>query len=113
MDKLENQQLYEKYIVAIQDINRSDELEKNISNYDVKNKLKKLRNDRVNECHYLNEEDDKRTNLRDKIINMPVAVKNIFNKKYPKLIDNILPYIAKIITIPSKENNDEIGDWWE
>lgn len=120
MEKMEMKFLFDKYIIAIQDVNRSNCLEININNKDICKQLKKLRCDRVNECHYLDEENDdhtlindKKTILVDKINAMPSIVKDMFNKKYPGLLDSVLPCIIINKTIPSQDNINEICGWWE
>lgn len=76
------------------------ELEKNVKNSTTSKNLKKLRNDRVSNCHYFNEEeddvtlvDDKMSILYDKLNKMPIEIKNKFNKKYPNLISDIVGHI--------------------
>ena len=49
----------------------------------------------------------------DKINAMPGDVKNMFDKKYPRLIDSVLPYITTNKITPSQCNMDEICEWWE
>ncbi len=44
---------------------------------------------------------------------MPTDVKTMFDKKYPKLIENISPYVVVKTTIPSTDNSDDICEWWE
>jgi hypothetical protein len=44
---------------------------------------------------------------------MPNEIKNIFNKKYPKLLENIIGYIEpQNKKISSKENEEKVRDWW-
>ena len=59
--KLENQQIYEKYVIAIQYINRLYKLEsvlKDDGDLVASKKLKHLRQDRVGSFHYIYENDD-------------------------------------------------------
>lgn len=116
--KLEDKQLFDKYLIAIQDVNRYDELELNVPS--IKKNLKKLRSFRVDECHYLNEEEDdarfideKRSVLLEKVNNMSGSVRNMFNKKFPGLLTGLLPYIATNVVVPSKDSQELIDDWWE
>lgn len=80
--------------------------------------LKKLKKNRLGLCHYLDDTDDndllndKRTVLLDKINNIDNKVKDLFDKKYPKLIENIKQYMAPVITTPNEDNMEEINDWW-
>lgn len=119
--KMENKELYEKFVIAIQDVNRYEELEKNVKNNTTSKNLKKLRNDRVSNCHYLNEEDDdvtlvddKMSILYDKLNKMPIDIKNKFNKKYPNLISDIVGYIPskKPVSSISIDNKNDIEEWW-
>jgi len=118
---MKQKEQYKKYITAIQDINRLISLEQIIyKNYDIKKNLEKLRNDRNYDSHYILEDyddndlkNDKRIILVEQINNMPNEIKNKFNKKYPKLLENIIGYIEPNNNlISSEENEEEIREWW-
>jgi hypothetical protein len=118
MEEKENKELFNKFIIAIQDINNIDYLETKI-NLQSKQSLKNLKRQRINECHYLDnsylqtEIDDRRTILLDKIKNMPQIIKNMFNNKFPNLLIDIEGFIAPNPTFPSQQTKDEIDDsWW-
>lgn len=120
--KMENKELYDKYVIAIQDVNRNEQLEKHVPNLSTTKNLKKLRNSRVSTCHYLNEEDDDSTMIDDKLsflydrINkMPVDIKKKFDKQYPNLISDIVGHIPskKPVTSIGKTNLEDIENWWE
>lgn len=113
INERETKDLYDKYIIAIQDINNHDKLENTIPC------LKKLRSNRIYSCHYLINNDDvsknneKRTLFLNKINLMPKDVKAIFDKKYPNLLNDILPCIAPTQTNPDQDTIDEVDDWWD
>jgi hypothetical protein len=44
---------------------------------------------------------------------MDIQIKNMFDKKYPNLINSILPFIKSNDTLLSQDNLDIINDWWE
>jgi hypothetical protein len=116
MDKMENNALFAKYKIAIQDINRECELETKISK---KCKLNKLRQSRVNDCHYIDdtydvdEKNKYRLILYDRLINIPNSVKNIMETRYPGLIKEILPYIKNGDCSLSNDDIEIINDWWD
>ena len=118
---IKQKEQYKKYITAIQDINRLISLEnKKYYNYDIKKNLEKLRNDRNSDNHYILEDNDddnlindKRIILVEQIDNMPNEIKNRFNKKYPKLLENIIGYIEPNNNIiSSTENEEDVREWW-
>jgi hypothetical protein len=115
-EKKENNALYGKYIIAIQDLNHIDKLEKKIS----KNKLLyNLRYERRSDCHYIDECYDideinkRRIILYDKIINIPPFVFNKINSRFPDLIEEIKPYIKNQECVISDDDNERINEWWE
>ena len=118
MNELKAKETFNKYIIALQDINRIDKLETILQNKDKKN-MEKLRKNRITDCHYLDDTDstslveDKRTVLLDKMKGMSTSVEKLFNKKYPGLVKNIMGYIAPKITTPTQSILDDINDWWD
>jgi hypothetical protein len=116
--KMMNKQMFDKYIIAIQDLNKLENLETKLDSQTQK-KLYKLKSNRIHECHYLDNLDspdlidDKRTILNEKIINMPLEIKTMFNKMYPELLNKIAPFIVNTKTTPSQQTIDNINYWWE
>ena len=62
-----------------------------------------MRYDRVQNCHYFDENNDsqsidnaKRQILKEMIDNMTLPVKKKFDKKYPNILNEIYPHITKI-----------------
>lgn len=125
MAKREINELFNKFKRAIQDINRIKELEKNIKDKRISQKLKELRSDRNITAHYLYDDDDEEINnykiylLFKKLINLNVDIKNKFNKNYPNLIENVIKYISHEIKevseydIISEDMKENINEWWE
>jgi chromosome segregation ATPase len=119
LNKMMTRQLYNKYIVAIQDVNRIVEIEKIVTGT-TKNTLKDLRENRVNECHYINdirdspkEKENKRTVLFQKIMNIDSNVKRLFELHYPNLLHDISGYIVGSSVNLTDTERDKIEDWWE
>ena len=116
ISKLESKYLFEKYIIAIQDLNRAEKLETKISSWKV---LGYLRDDRIDDCHYLNDKDssilynDKRQIMEEKVKNMPPNVRKMFDKKYPNLLNDISPHIVSSVVNVSKHNREDIEEWWD
>ena len=75
--------------------------------------MNNLRNCRISECHYLDNNDDERTIMFYRINNMPQNVRNKLNTKYPNLINGIMPFIMRDETNPSGEALECINDWWD
>lgn len=116
---LEYKNLYNKFIIAIQDLNSHDKLEKkNINTF-----LKKLRNNRILDCHYIDDDyDDNIKNYRihilyEKILNIPQFIENKFNTNYQNLLNDIKNYIKNddrynsLINIDEEDKDNAIG-WW-
>jgi hypothetical protein len=125
IEKLENKlniielkSIYNKYVIAIQDFNSLEKLETKLQKNDKMNIIK-LKKNRIAECHYINNDDDqelsndKITILLNKLTTMDIQIKNMFDKKYPNLIDSILPFIKSNNTLLSQDNLDIINDWWD
>jgi hypothetical protein len=81
--------------------------------------LKRLRKNRVNECHYFddcdneNEIDEKMNIVCDKLEKMPSDIENMFNKKYPNILDEIKEHVSKKNINMTKETIEDINSWWE
>lgn len=84
------------YIIALQDINKTMQLEISNKNTDFEKTLKNLRKYRNAQCHIIDIDEDmdtkykKITYLYEKIKNLDTNVKNNINKKYPYIIDNVI-----------------------
>ena len=115
---IELKSIYNKYVIAIQDFNSFEKLETKLQKNDKINIIK-LKKNRIAECHYINNDDEEElTNhkliiLLNKLTTMDIQIKNMFDKKYPNLIDSILPFIKYNDTLLSQDNLDIINDWWE
>ena len=115
--KMKDKALFEKFMIALQDINSEDKLEIKLGSIIAK-KMSNMRNDRIDNCHYLDINDDqqltndKRTLLYKKVNNMPKEIKKKFDTAYPKLIDVMLPHIAPIKTTPSQNVIDDVDEWF-
>ena len=118
LDDRDNKELFKKYLIAIQDINRNDYIETKI-NTQSKQTLINLKKNRISECHYLDntysqsEIDDRRTIFLNKIKNIPNEIKQLFDIRYPNLLDDIEQFIAPNPTNPSQQTIDDIELWWE
>jgi len=120
--KLENKQIYEKYIVAIQDINRLYKLEsvlKNDGDIVASKRLKHLRQDRVGSFHYIYENEDtvdetqyKINLLHKKLISIPEDIKTIFDTEYENLIDIVIDRINTQSVKIDDDDKDFINKWW-
>jgi len=113
LKKREQKDLYNKYIIAIQDINELDNLEEKIPI------VKSLRiRGFLQPPHYLDHDDSsnmidvKRSILSTKIENIPNDIKIMFDSKYPNLLNDITKHITPI-TIQSKQMEEYVNEWWE
>lgn len=101
IDSLKNKNLYDKIVIAIQDVNRLYKLSQTIPS------LKQLNTYRISECHYINdndtqlEVDNKLIILSDILQNMPAGVQMLFNTTFPTVVNAIIPHINNIGTIAS------------
>ena len=116
LNKLEINRIINKYIIAIQDLNRLEKLETKVNSV-IRLELEDLRNDRVSDCHYLddnyvNEYFDRRTILYERLVNIPIEVKNEFDILYPNVICGIQSFVAPIMTIPQPRTLSRINRWW-
>ena len=117
LTKQEQRQLFNKYVIGIQDFNEFEKLETKLADA---NELKKLHNDRIVGCHYINKkysnnEKAIRINLLiDKLDNIPENIKELFEDEYPGLLDELKPVLVKHDVI-----NEDIKfikkstNWWE
>ena len=116
IDEMCAKSLYDKYMIAIQDLNDKEKLE-SLLGYNMVKKLKRLRENRNDGCHFFRNGDseilmnNKRIALFMKLKNMDQIVKSLFDKKYTGLIEKILPHIIKVNTNPDQEIMDEINEW--
>ena len=117
LTKQEQRQLFNKYVIGIQDINALEQLETKLADA---RELMKLHKDRIDGCHYIN---DKYSNnekairinlLIDKLTNVPENIKELFEDEYPQLLDELKAVLVKRDSVVEdarfikKSNN-----WWE
>jgi len=117
LTKQEQRQLFNKYVIGIQDINALEQLETKLADA---TELMKLHKDRIDGCHYINDKYNNnekaiRINLLiDKIINIPENIKELFEDEYPHLLDELQAVLVKRDSVVEdtrfikKSNN-----WWE
>lgn len=117
-DTFKNKMLYKKIIMGLQDYNAIDMLETKLED---PTELQSLREDRVDECHYINkklnpsqqEKDIKINILIDKINSAPNEVLAKFETMYPGLLEQLNPFLAKRdVEINEKINKKAIA-WWD
>jgi uncharacterized coiled-coil protein SlyX len=98
LTKQEQRQLFNKYVIGIQDINALEQLETKLADA---SELVKLHKDRIDGCHYIN---DKYSNnekairinlLIDKLTNIPENIKELFEDEYPHLLDELKAVLVK------------------
>ena len=88
--------------LLIQDLIKEQDL-LNIMDPQTKTVFQHFKNNRVFDCHYINDnnsqqrKNDKYTILYQQIINMSLSIKNMFNDEYPHLLSGIDKYIDKYI----------------
>lgn len=117
--KIKNDNQYNRFLIAIQDMNRECQLEKNI---DIKynKQLRKLRNERNTESHYIIATEDTEHEKRTKIYilgqylnNMNKEVYDRFNKRYNGLIECLTNHINNMnIQDISKEDIEDMETYW-
>ncbi|AYV79900.1 MAG: hypothetical protein Gaeavirus1_37 [Gaeavirus sp.] len=117
--KRATKKLYKKYVVALQDINFIDRLERT-ANSQSRSKLIKLKKNRLEDCHYLDNTDEdgsngyRRTILYQKLSIMPNDIKQLFEQNHDGLLAYILPLVCKTqIRCDDHEIVDEVARWWE
>lgn len=110
--------LYNRFITAIQDINKKDKLETKVYG-ETKKILKALHSERIDNSHFINEDYDdedtikeKRVILLDRINKMPKEVKDKFEEDFPNLIDNIIMYICIDKIEPSEQIIKSVNRWF-
>lgn len=116
-NNIENNILYKKIIMGIQDYNAIEMLETKL---DDPTELQYLRDDRVDECHYINkkqnptkqEKDIKINILIDKINTAPKAIIDKFENMYPKLLDTIKPFLIKRDVEVNERITMRANNWW-
>jgi chromosome segregation ATPase len=111
-------ELYNQTIRAIQDINRADSLEKKLKNP----QLCKLRRQRVDLSHYIDESDDiDYQNKRKKFLFLyfdkidTETVELIYDKFTKEMVDDVLEHISHTyneVEVTENEMN-EYREWWE
>jgi chromosome segregation ATPase len=104
--EMKNNKAFDRFVIAIQDLNREESLEKKVSSRTQKI-LQELREDRIDDCHYINDndskqkKDDKRNILYDEIKNMPKSLRDMFDNLYPNVLNDIDKYIINQKSTPS------------
>jgi len=117
IQKIKNDKAFDKFVIAIQDLNREESLEKKV-NGKTQKILQELRENRIDECHYINDndsqqrKDDKRNILYDEIKNMPKALRDMFDKYYPNVLNDIDKYIINKKSTPSQTFVAQINRWF-
>jgi chromosome segregation ATPase len=118
-DKLENKILIKKYLIAIQDLNDKEQLERQTTGQELRS-FRKIRNKRTTGCHYLEytmsqiEKDNRLVVFRNNLANMPDSLKIYFDKTFPG-VRNILPnYLPpQSVCISSQDEDDINGEFWD
>jgi uncharacterized protein YoxC len=118
---METKELFNKYVLAYQDLNSRYMLETKLNNGIALKSLKKLRNNRNGECHYcltgepLDYINSRFYAMNDKIKKIPVGVRNMFEKKYPGLINEVNDLFDHyvVLTDPDPDLLEDAFDWWE
>jgi hypothetical protein len=106
-------ELYNQFMIAIQDINRMYSLEQILKNSAFTN----LRSNRINSCHYINENDSqeltnaKITVLYEKLQSMNDSIRKKLNQKYPNVIRDVLSQIKPLQGL-SEDDLEDANDWW-
>lgn len=117
-DKLENKILIKKYLIAIQDLNDKEQLEKQTIGQELRS-FRKIRNKRTSGCHYLEysmsqvEKDNRLVVFRNNLANMPNDLKIYFDKTFPgvrKVLPNYLPPQSIVISPEDEEDINE--EFW-
>jgi hypothetical protein len=116
LNNAEQNQLYKKYIISIQDYNRLELLETKIPNPE---ELINLRGDRIGDCHYIDDnlnDDDKanRINLMiDKINAIPEYILTKFEDDYPGLLEQIKPLLnRRTVNNINPRSVKRANTWW-
>jgi len=118
-NKLKNKSLFDKYMIAIQDLYKEEHLKTKINDQTVLKELKYLEDDRIENCHYLNrkysniDKDGRRYVLNEKIMNMSSDIKQMFALEYPTVLNGITPFIKKNNNVPSDITLEQANRWWE
>jgi hypothetical protein len=114
---LENKEIYQKYMKAIQDANSYLLLEKKLD-IPYCYLLEQFRLDRVDLCHFINKKDNEKYNnekieyIRRKILGMPDEIKRKFNRKYEGMIERILDILETYKIDIIQEDLEKIEEEW-
>jgi hypothetical protein len=118
IDRSRRMETFKKLIVAIQDLNRLEKLEIKIDPKYIKS-LQKLRDNRNFVNHYIydgctnDEINDKIAVLIEKIKNMPMDIKKMFDIYYPNVIKAITDEISRYNLKNSHAFDLDIDLWWD
>ena len=118
VNKMMNNTLYKKIIMGIQDYNALEMLEKQMTD---PTELQYLRDDRVDECHYINkkhnptkqEQDIKINILIDKINTAPKCVLDMYENIYPSLLQQLEPFLVKRVIVEDERIIRRANAWWD
>jgi DNA repair exonuclease SbcCD ATPase subunit len=116
--ELKNNQVFKKYITAIQDLNQQFKLETKLKN---KIELRSLRKNRIGYSHYIDNDDDtpeeiqfKLNILNNKLNSIDEFNYNKFVKKYGiSLFEEIKLFVKNNVKECHIDNADYVLDWWE
>jgi hypothetical protein len=109
--KLELKDEYNKFMIAIQDINSMYSLER------INSSFRDLREDRVDTCHYIKENDPQDLKdakikiLYDKLQTMNNSIREDFDDLYPNVIDEVLKHLT--IKSVSDKLMKRVNKWWD
>ncbi|AYV79926.1 MAG: hypothetical protein Gaeavirus2_8 [Gaeavirus sp.] len=113
--------LYRKYLIAIQDINSIDRIEPKI-NKNSQQKLIRLRKKRNGFSHYIDGRNTdgcdkfRRMILYQRLINMPDDVKQLFELDFldsSNFISQVLPFIQTDAVCANQNIVNQIDEWWK
>jgi predicted RNase H-like nuclease (RuvC/YqgF family) len=117
INKIKNKELFNKYIIAIQDANRYLHFYEKKLSVEALDDLKELKYNRIESCHYLDndyEEERKKeylNSLYSKIINISPEIKQMFDSEYPNLLSEIAPIIDSN-SLKSTKYSKRLNIWW-
>lgn len=116
LTEMKNRNIIQSIIISIQDINAFYELEKKLNN---KKHLVRLRNNRLDMCHFLYNEDDNNTinsknyYFLEYLKNMNVNLKNMLYKKCDKdLLDEIIEFLELNTKNDNLDNSLKYDEWF-
>jgi chromosome segregation ATPase len=118
INEIKNEKIFNKYIIAIQDANRYLKFNEKTLNVDTLNDLNELKYNRIESCHYLDnnyDEDRKKeylNSLYEKITNITPEIKQMFDDTYPSLLSEIAPIINSN-SFKTTKYTKYLNMWWK